>query len=216
MIRVVIADDHQTVLDGLCALLEKENDIQVIGQAVNGLEAVLLAKKLRPDVLVMDLMMPEMNGIRAAEFLQEQHLDARVVVLSMYSDPGLVRQAVASGILGYVLKSSPSESLLEAIRAAALRQTYFNGVVEPIVAKIRSENGLGEDHSDPLALLSPREREILQLIAEGHPSAEIAKMLSISPRTVETHRTNLFAKLDVHNLAGLVRMAVKLGLVNQD
>jgi len=216
MIRVLIAEDHLLVRAGIRALLEKAGDIHVMGEASNGQEAVEMTEVLKPDVLIMDIMMPRMNGIQAAENIRDLKLPTHILLLSMYSDEGFVHQALQCGVKGYVLKSSVSDELLWAVRAVAGGKTYLSTPISEIVVEsaIRPHSALQD--ADPLSTLSPREKEILQLIAEEHTSAEIAKMLFISEKTVEKHRTKLMEKLNVRNLAGLVRLAVKYHLVDRD
>ncbi len=215
MIRVLIAEDHLMVRAGLRALLEKSGEFHVLGEASNGQEALELAEKLQPDVLVMDIRMPRLNGIQAAEQMRERKLPARIVLLSMYLDEGLVRQALQSGVAGYVLKSSVSEELLQAVRSAARGVTYLSEPISTLLNEVALRPRAAET-GDPLDSLSPREREILQLIAEEHTSGEIASLLSVSEKTVEKHRAHLMEKLNVRNLAGLVRLAVKYGLVDRE
>jgi len=216
MIHVLIAEDHLMVRAGIRALLEKAGDIHIVGEAANGQEAVELVEKHVPDVLVMDIMMPRLNGIQAAENIRKLKLPTRILLLSMYSDEGLIYQALQSGVKGYVLKSSVSDELLWAVRAVAEGKTYLSSQVSEImVENAVNPHPHGQDH-DPLSNISPREKEILQLIAEEHTSSEIAKLLFISEKTVEKHRASLMEKLNVRNLAGLVRLAVKYHLVDSD
>jgi len=216
MIHVLIAEDHLMVRAGIRALLEKAGDIHVDGEASNGQEAVEMAEKHNPDVLIMDIMMPRLNGIQAAENIRKLKLATRILLLSMYSDEALIYQALQSGVKGYVLKSSVSDELLWAVRAVASGKTYLSSQVSEImVENAVNPHAHGLDH-DPLANISPREKEILQLIAEEHTSVEIAKILFISEKTVEKHRASLMEKLNVRNLAGLVRFAVKHRLVDPD
>lgn len=216
MIRVLIAEDHLMVRAGIRALLEKAGDIHVIGEASNGQEAIDLTETLKPDVLIMDIMMPRMNGIQAAENIRELKLSTHILLLSMYSDEGFVHQALQCGVKGYVLKSSVSDELLWAVRAVASGKTYLSSPISEIVVESAVHPHSALQDGDPLSNLSPREKEILQLIAEEHTSAEIGKILSISEKTVEKHRTKLMEKLNVRNLAGLVRLAVKYHLVDRD
>lgn len=216
MIRVLIAEDHLMVRAGIRALLEKAGDIHVLGEASNGQEAMEMTMELKPDVLVMDIMMPRMNGIQAAENIRDLKLPTNILLLSMYSDPGFVHQALHSGVKGYVLKSSVSDELLWAIRAVASGKTYLSSPISEIVVESAINPHSTLQDSDPLASLSPREKEILQLIAEEHTSGEIGQMLFISEKTVEKHRARLMEKLNVRNLAGLVRLAVKYHLVDKD
>lgn len=216
MIHVLIAEDHLMVRAGIRALLEKAGDIHVVGEASNGQEAVELVEKHTPDVLIMDIMMPRLNGIQAAENIRKLKLSTRILLLSMYSDEGLIYQALQSGVKGYVLKSSVGDELLWAVRAVASGKTYLSSQVSEImVENAVNPHAHGQKH-DPLSNISPREKEILQLIAEEHTSSEIAKLLFISEKTVEKHRTSLMEKLNVRNLAGLVRLAVKYRLVDSD
>lgn len=216
MIRVLIAEDHLMVRAGLRALLEKAGDVHVVGEASNGQEAVEMTRQLKPDLLIMDIMMPRLNGIQAAESLRELKLPVNILLLSMYSDSGLVRQALRYGVKGYVLKSSVSDELISAVRAVANGQTYLSAPISEIVVGIAVHPNTVQRDADPLSNLSPREKEVLQLIAEQHTSAEIADLLFISEKTVEKHRTHLMEKLNVRNLAGLVRFAVKYRLVDND
>ena len=216
MIHVLIAEDHLMVRAGIRALLEKAGDIHVVGEASNGQEAVELVEKHSPDVLIMDIMMPRLNGIQAAENIRKLKLSTRILLLSMYSDEALIYQALQSGVKGYVLKSSVGDELLWAVRAVASGKTYLSSQVSEImVENAVNPHAHGQKH-DPLSNISPREKEILQLIAEEHTSSEIAKLLFISEKTVEKHRTSLMEKLNVRNLAGLVRLAIKYRLVDSD
>ena len=213
MIRLLIAEDHLMVRAGILALLEKAGDINILGEASNGQEAVELTRELKPDVLIMDIMMPRLNGIQAAQNIHDLKLPPRILLLSMYSDAGFVHQALQSGVKGYVLKSSVSDELLHAIRLVASGQTFLSGPI----SETRVGNTMHPSvDNDPLLILSPREKEILQLIAEQYTSGEIAKMLFITEKTVEKHRTRLLEKLHVRNLAGLVRLAIKYHLVDLD
>ena len=215
MIHVLIAEDHLMVREGIRALLEKAGDIHVMGEASNGQEAIEMTEALKPDVLIMDIMMPRMNGIQAAANIRELKLPTNILLLSMYSDEGFVHQALQYGVKGYVLKSSVSDELLWAVRAVAGGKTYFSRSISEIVESLTNPNSTVPD-GDPLSNLSPREKEILQLIAEEYTSAEIGKMLFITEKTVEKHRTKLMEKLNARNLAGLVRLAVKYHLVDKD
>lgn len=216
MIRVVIAEDHLMVRAGIQALLENAGDIHVLGEASNGQEAIDAVQELDPDVLIMDIMMPRMNGVQAAENIRERKLPVKILLLSMYSDPGLVHQALQSGAKGYVLKSSASDELLRAVRAVANGETFLSNPVSEILIESVFNPNVNRENDDPLSMLSPREKEIMQLVAEEHTSSEIADLLYISEKTVEKHRANLMEKLNVRNLAGLVRLAVKYRLVDRD
>lgn len=215
MIRVLLAEDHAMVRAGLQALLERIKDIKVIGEASNGQEAIDLTIKHKPDVLVLDIMMPRLNGIQAAEQIRNLKLTVKILFVSMYSDAGLVRQALQTGAKGYVLKTSAGEELLQAIRSVAKGETYLSETISSMMME-DSFHPKMKQVDNPLELLSPREKEILQLIAEEHTSNEIGKILSISEKTVEKHRANIMEKLQVRNLAGLVRLAIKHGLIDKN
>lgn len=215
MIRILLIEDHSMVRAGLRALLERISDIMIVGEVANGQEAIASTEELKPDILIMDIMMPRLNGIQAAEQIRDMKLPTKIILLSMYSDAGLVYQALRSGVKGYVLKTSAGEELLLAIRKVARGETYLSTVISSMVTESPANyHTLQTD--DPLHLLSPREKEVLQLIAEENTSSEIGKMLFISEKTVEKHRANLMEKLHVRNLAGLVRLAIKYGLVDKN
>ncbi len=199
---------------GIRALLEKAGDIHVVGEASNGQEALEMTEKYVPDVLVMDIMMPRLNGIQAAENIRKLKLPTRILILTMYSDEALVYQALQSGVKGYVLKTSVSDELLWAVRTVASGKTFLSSPVSEIMVENAVNPRAHGQERDPLSNISPREKEILQLIAEEHTSTEIAKLLFISEKTVEKHRASLMEKLNVHNVAGLVKLAVKHHLVD--
>ena len=214
MIRVIVADDHHLVRQGIRMLLEKADDIEVVGEAEDGQEAVEMAERLTPDVLVMDISMPRLNGTQATERIHSRGLATQVVILSMHADETIVRQALRYGAKGYVLKRAVAEELLLAVRAANLGNTYLS---PPIAGSILSEFlavSHGSDEPDVMERLTPRERQVLQLLAEGGTNRAIAQELVISVKTVEKHRTKLMGKLHVHDLTGLVRIAVKQGLAS--
>lgn len=214
MIRVLIAEDHILVRAGIRALLEKNGNLHVVGEAANGQEAVDMTRELKPDVLVMDIMMPRLNGIQAAGKIQEQKLPVKILLLSMYSDAGFIYQALQKGVKGYILKSSVSDELITAVNTVAAGKTYLSEPISEIVVESVIKPDPSIQTGNPLDGLSPREKEILQLIAEEHTSGEIAQMLFISEKTVEKHRASLMEKLNVRNMAGLVRMALRYHLVD--
>jgi DNA-binding NarL/FixJ family response regulator len=216
MIRTVIADDHHLVRQGLRALLEKAGDIEVVGEAADGQEALELVRRLLPEVLVIDIAMPHLNGVEAVGRLRGLGVKTRALILSMYSDDTLVRQALRNGAKGYLLKRAVSEELLLAVRAVSRGDTFLSPeVAGPVLTPLVANQTSGEA-SGPLDHLTSREREVLQLIAEGHTNREIATHLSISEKTVEKHREHLMSKLNAHETAGLVRLAIKHGLVSLD
>ncbi|MBV8033186.1 MAG: response regulator transcription factor [Betaproteobacteria bacterium] len=208
-IRLLIADDHGVVAEGLRHLVEMQPDMQVIACVEDGREAVRVAGAGRPDVVLMDLSMPELNGADATRAIVEHDPRCRVIVLSMYSEREYVRRALKAGAVGYVVKRSAAKEVVEAIRAAHGGRRFLS----PRVADLMLEDP-GELEQDPLARLSAREREVLQLIAEGRTGAEIASRLELSPKTVETYRARLIEKLGIRDVPGLVRFAIQRGLVS--
>ena len=208
VIRVVIADDHQVVLDGFMARLELEPDISVIGTASNGLEAVEVVKDLRPDVVLMDISMPIMNGIDATHLIKEEDPEAKVLMLTMHNNREYIMKVMQSGAVGYMLKEISAEKMVQAIKTVNQGSTYFcekvtqNLFTQPITPTQFVKNPL-----------SRREEAVLKLVAKGESSKEIAKGLNISYRTVETHRQNIKHKLDIHSTAELAKYAVNSGLV---
>lgn len=216
MIRVVIADDHHLVRQGLRALLERAGDIEVVGEAADGLEALALVAQLRPDVLVLDIAMPHLNGVEAVGRLRGLGVKTRALVLSMYADEAFIRQALRNGAKAYLLKRAVAEELLLAVRAVSRGDTFLSPeVAGPILTGLVDAPPRLKDLG-PLDQLTSREREVLQLIAEGHTNRAIAAHLHLSEKTVEKHRGHLMAKLKVHETAGLVRFAIKHGLVAVD
>jgi len=206
MIRVVIADDHQIVHKGIQALLQGADDIQVIGTAVDGDEAIELVKRLSPDVLLMDLAMPRVNGMQVLEQMRSRKISVPVVVFSVRGDESRVRHALRLGARGYVLKRSVPDEIVAAIRAVSQGGAYLSPTIsESVVSSL--------DTASPFEQLTPREREVLSLVAEGLTSAQIAGKLCISLKTAVKHRANLMSKLDVHDVAGLIREAAKHGLI---
>jgi len=210
-IRILIADDHGVVAEGLKSLAEAEPRIEVVGIVSDGREAVKHAKDSRPDVIVMDMSMPELNGADATRAILQNDPSCRVIVLSMYAEREYVRRALKAGAMGYVVKRSAAKELVDAIRAVHAGQRYLS----PRVADVVIESG-ADDGDDPLGRLSTREREVLQLLAEGNTGAEIAKRLSLSQKTVETYRARLVEKLGIRDLPGLVRFAIQRGIVTLD
>jgi DNA-binding NarL/FixJ family response regulator len=213
MIRTLLADDHNLVRQGIRALLEKMPDIEVVGEAADGVEALELNEKLRPDVIVMDITMPRLNGIQATRRISESHPEAKVIILSVHSDSALIRQALRNGAKGYLLKTASFEELLLAIRAAVRGEAYLSSAVSRVVIERFLDYPELENGLDEIEKLSGREIQVLQLIAEGHTNNSIARELGITVKTVEKHRANLMAKLNVHDLAGVVRTAVKFKLI---
>lgn len=206
-LRIVVADDHSVVREGIKALLEREG-FDVVAEAADGREAVRFAEKLRPDVAVLDVAMPSLNGIDAAREIIRASPRTKTVLLSMHPDDTYVLQALRAGITGYVLKSAASAKLVEAIRVCVGGEVYLSpGVSRTVVDALRYKQDVPDDP------LTSREREVLQLVAEGKTTKEIATQLGISVRTAESHRSNISEKLDLHDTASLVRYAIRRGLI---
>ena len=212
-ISIVLADDHAMVRQGLCALLEAEKDLSVVGEAEDGLETLKVVERLKPNVLVLDVMMPRLNGLEALPILRQRSPDTQVVILSMYPNEAFVVEALKQGALGYVLKCCKSIQLLKAIREAASGRRYLSPPLSDQAIEVYLEKAKSA-MVDPHDTLTPREREVLQLTAEGHSQPEIAKRLHISPRTVEMHRKNLMRKLGFRSHADLIRYAIDRGLLS--
>ncbi len=214
-IRILIADDHSLIRSGIASLLERDGEFQIVGEAKDGNEAVELTQKLVPDVALIDLSMPRMNGVEATRIIREQFPQTRVLVLTMHENDEYIYQIFKSGAGGYVLKSSSRDELCDAIRAVAKGERFFSTRVSEIM--MESLMRRGERQTQPMNTedipLTKREKEILILVAEGMTNQQIAEKLFISPRTVDTHRTNIMQKLDLHDVASLVHYAIKVGLV---
>jgi DNA-binding NarL/FixJ family response regulator len=213
-IRVLLADDHTLVRAGIRGLLQGLSGVEVVGEAGDGQEALRAAESLRPDVILLDVGMPGLNGLEVAGRLATLDPSIRVIILSMHTSEEYVLRALRAGCVGYLLKASAVAELEVAVRAVARGETYLSPAVSKrVVDDYVSRTG---GATDPLDALTPRQREILQLAAEGHSSKEIAQRLGVSYRTVETHRAQLMERLGVHDLAGLVRFAVRVGLIRSE
>ena len=210
-VRVLLADDHTLFRQGLRSLLERDPDIQVIGESGNGREALELIDRVRPDVAILDITMPELSGLEVAARAKKASPSTRVVMLSMHAGEAYVAQALRAGVAGYLLKESAAAELLTALTAVAKGETYLSPAISKHVVDGFLHGGKGE--ADPLAGLTPRQREILQLIAEGKANKEIAAALGLSVKTVEAHRAQLMERLGIHDVPGLVRLAIRAGLV---
>ncbi len=215
MIRVLLADDHTIVRQGVRLCLEAMGDIEVVAEAEDGLMAVQLAAQLKPDVAVIDLTMPRLNGVDAIRQIKRDVADVEVVVLSVHDSEAYVVQALRAGAAGYVLKRNAATELAEAIRAAHDGQAYLHPsiarrVIDDYLSRIRATEDL---HSEPHERLTPREREVLQLAAEGHSTRSIAGLLCLSTKTVEHHRASLMTKLGLRGQTELVKYAIRAGLV---
>jgi DNA-binding NarL/FixJ family response regulator len=212
-IRVLLADDHALVRQGFRRILEDEPDIVVVGEAGGGAEAIELDQKLEPDVVVLDMAMPEINGLHAAIEILRRRPERRILILSMFADEQYVRNALDAGASGYILKNALETDLIRAVRTLAGGGTFLSPELSGVA--IRSLRGLNSaDADDPFTKLSAREVQVLRLIALGRTNKEIATLLGVSVNTVAVHRTNLMATLNVHKAAELVLIAVKKGLVS--
>jgi len=217
MIRVLIADDHALFRDGLRALFADEEDIELVGEAANGEEAVLKATELKPDVVVMDIMMPVMNGIEATRRIRTALPDTKVLALSMYDDEEYVQQMLTADASGYSLKRATSDELLRALREVAsggmpLDPSVAAKVIKGYVRRVQQ----GDEDQTSATELTPRELEVLRLVAEGLTNQAIAERLGLSRRTVDAHRTNLMHKLDMHDVTDLVKYALRRGIISLD
>ncbi|HEX7088072.1 MAG TPA: response regulator transcription factor [Vicinamibacterales bacterium] len=211
-IRVILVDDHALVRQGFRRILEDDPEIVVAGEAGNGLDGVALVKKVDPDVVVMDMSMPEMNGLHATMEMVKQRPSTKVLILSMYSDEQYVRNALDAGARGYILKNAIENDLVRAVKAVAAGERYLSPELSgALIDAIKS--GTFDKSSDPYDRLTQREKQVLQLIAHGKSNKEIAVMLDLSVNTVAVHRANLMSALGVHKTAELVLFAVKKGLV---
>jgi DNA-binding NarL/FixJ family response regulator len=212
-IRILLADDHALLRDGLRSILARERDVEVVGEAADGRAAVDQARKLAPDVVVMDVGMADLNGIEATRRIRSASPNTRVLALSTHSDRRYVAGMLDAGASGYVVKVSAYDELIRAVRAVVSGRVYLSPAVADRAGETRKDASRPEG---PAAGLAPREREVLQLIAEGHRTPEIARRLRISAHTVETHRRNIMQKLDIHSVADLTRYAIREGITPSD
>jgi len=213
-LRILLADDHSMVRAGLRALLEELPGIEVVGEVADGPEALRLIGELKPDVVFLDISMPGLNGLEVAARVARDHSHTRVIILSMHADDEYVRRALHAGAAGYLLKTSDRSELELAVRAVARGDSWLTPPVSRRVVALALGNPPAE--TQPLEVLTPRQREVLQLIAEGFSNKQIAQKLSVGVKTVESHRTELMERLDIHGIAGLVRYAIRLGIVRSE
>jgi DNA-binding NarL/FixJ family response regulator len=213
-IHVLLADDHQLMRSGVRLMLERQADLEVVGEASDGREAVALAKSLKPDVVVMDIGMPSLNGIEAAHQMTQERPELAVMILSMHADESYVLRALRAGARGYLLKDSAEADLTRAVHVVAGGKSFFSPAVSKLLLDdyVRKLKRSGTD--DPYDLLTPREREVLQLVAEGKSNKDIANLLNLSVYTVESHRSNLMEKLHLNGLPELILYAVRRGIIS--
>lgn len=210
-IKVLIVDDHPVVRKGLWSCLSAKSNVQVVGEACDGNDAIRQVKELQPDIVLMDVQMPQMDGLQVTESLRKEAPQVKVLILSMQSNRESVLRIIKAGARGYVLKDAPTDDLMRAIETVNSGEAFFS----PHVAQIALNQYVSEtDKESPLAKLSEREREVLALIAEGKSNKEIAMHLGIGVRTIETHRERIMRKLDVHSIAGLTKFAIANGIVS--
>ncbi len=213
-IRILLADDHAILREGIRALLEDQADMLVVGEAADGRRAVELACELTPDIVVMDIGMPLLNGLEATRQIKHNCPQVAVLVLTMHDNEEYVSQVLEAGASGYVLKRAASSELVTAIRAVAAGQSYLS----PSVTRLLIESYVGRQSAtpavvDPFDTLTAREREVLQLVAEGYTNSQIASLLNISLKTVKAHRSNLMQKLDMHDRGDLIKLAIQRGII---
>ena len=214
-IRVLLADDHKIVRQGLRGLLEKQEDVEVVGEAEDGRTTLKLVEQVAPDIVIMDVSMPDLNGIEATRQIAAKYPSVKVIGLSMYADRRFIKGMLNAGASGYLPKDCAFEELVKAVRAAVANQTYLSPAIADIVVReylTRSE----KTDSTVFSMLTSREREVLQLLAEGRSTSEIARRLSVSVKTVETHRQRIMTKLNIHSLAELIKYAIREGLTSLD
>jgi two-component system response regulator NreC len=213
-LRIVLADDHTLVRHGLRKVLQDQSDWEVVGEADDGREAVRLVQELKPDVAILDIAMPRLNGIEATRQIARRFPDVQVLVLSMHADEPYVTQVLRAGATGYLLKDSADTDLIRAVAAVSQKKSFFS----PAVAKVMLDDYVRQladrGITDRYDTLTDREREVFQLIAEGKSNKDVADLLHLSPNTVETHRAHIMEKLDVHNAAEIVLYAVRKGVIS--
>ena len=214
-VRILLADDHRIVRDGLRALIETQPNMEVIGESDNGRDALRLAKESSPDLVVMDLSMPGLNGIETTRRILSEVEGVRVVVLSMHSDKRFVHEALRAGASGYLLKDSAFEELAQAVATVMRGQSYLSPAIAGIVVDAWARDAQHEG-TEIQSVLTPREREVLQLLAEGRNTKQIAAALSVSAKTIETHRRRIMKKLGLHSVAELTKYAIREGLTTID
>ena len=212
--KILLADDHDIVRAGLKSLLERQHDVDIVGEAADGRQVVRMAEELNPSIIVMDIAMPRLNGIDAAAQILRHNADTKIIILSMYADEEFLVRALTAGVKGYLLKDAVQEDLLRAVRAVATGRSFFSPAIAQALAEDYVRQLQHKGLEDSYQLLTEREREILHLLAEGKSNKEVAAILNVSPYTVETHRTHLMQKLNLHNTAEIVLYAVRKKIVS--
>ncbi len=214
--RILIVDDHALVREGITAFLRIYNEIEVVGEASNGLEAIEKAEKLRPDVILMDISMPELGGIEATVKIKKVQPDIKVLILSQYDDSEYVSRLLKAGVSGYILKQAVGTDLIAAIRAVAKGESYlYSAIATKVISGYLGKAG-EIAVEDPYEKLTDREKQVLKLIAEGHSHKEVAGLLAISAKTVIAHQTNISEKLDLHSRSQLIKFAITKGIIKLD
>ena len=216
-IRVLLADDHQIMMDGIQSLISPESDIEVVGMVNNGRDAIQHANILKPDILLMDLDMPIMNGMVAGKKLKQERPEVKIIILSLHAEKSVIQNMIENGIDGYLIKSADSSEVIQAIRSVASGKKYFSAETTLALSRNRVETpntGFSPALQQQLSLLSNRETEILKAIADGLTNKEIADKLILSPRTIDAHRANIMKKLEINKVTGLVKFAIKSGLIS--
>jgi len=214
MIRILLADDHGIVRQGTRSLLEKEADIEIVGEAEDGRLAVEMAEKLKPDVVVMDIAMPHLNGLDASAQIVRKHPEMGVVILSMHEEEDYLVRALSAGVRGYLLKETAQIDLVRAVRSVAQKKAFFSPAIAQMMVEDFTRQMQKKGVADSYELLTERERETLQLLAEGKSNKEAATILDVSPYTIETHRNNFMQKLNLHNTAEIVLYAVRKKIIS--
>ncbi len=215
-IRILLADDHTIVRQGLARLLEEQANLKVVGEATNGKIAVEKALKLKPDIVIMDIAMPRMNGIEAAKRIRKQLPDTKILILSMYSHEHYIHELLETGVSGYLLKDSSGRDIIKAIHAAMKNETFLSPSISKKLVDTYLSPRKNSARVDRYKRLTNREREVFQLIAEGHTTRSIADMLCVSISTIKSHRANIMEKLDIESPVKLVHFAIRLGLVDPE
>ncbi len=216
MIKILIAEDHHMVRAGLKAFLQQDTGIEVVGEASDGPETLETTRQLKPDIVILDIGLPKLNGIQILRQISDAKLNSKVIILTMFSDTSFIKRSFQYGAKGYLLKNSVSDELLLAVRAVYRGEFFLSSAISGFILEDFLNYQKTGGPCEPFDTLSAREVEILQLIAEGHPNNSIAQMLFISTKTVDKHRANLLAKLNVHDTAGLIKVAIKNKLVSLD